>query len=42
MAMVAKDLSHLDSRELASHLRDEVRMAPDQRDVVRAPTEHHH
>jgi protein required for attachment to host cells len=42
MATVDKDLSRLPSNELAVHLRDAVRVPPEQRDTVRQPTRHAH
>jgi protein required for attachment to host cells len=42
MTTVDKDLCHLDSHALATHLGDAVRVPADQRDVVREPTKHPH
>jgi protein required for attachment to host cells len=39
---VDKDLSRLAVHELAVHLRDAVRVPPEQRDILREPTRHPH
>ena len=42
MASVDKDLTHIDTKELAERLRDTVRIPLDQQEVVRPATKHAH
>jgi protein required for attachment to host cells len=42
MVTVDKDYTHLGPHELVEHLKDAVRIPPDQREVVREATKHSH